>query len=856
MSKARNVAAQFAGEIIEQLKAGTAPWQKPWEADVPQPPFNPITGTVYRGINRVTLGGKGYADPRWMTLRQANEEGYRVKKGAKSSKIVFWHWSDEKKVLDNEGKPIMDAEGKPVTEKLERSRPLLQIYSVFHASQLQTEDGKDLPLFAGKELTWNPIEKAEEILKNSGASIAHDQRDRAYYSIAKDAIHLPPKERFSSEDRYYSTALHELGHWTGHSSRMNRAFGPFGSEIYAKEELRAEISSWMISQELGIPHDPDQHVAYVDSWVKVLENNPYEILYACQTAEKMTEYVMALEQQQQMTNQPAHQELAAEINRAMADGSRWDDLAAGREANKHAAASLQALADGDERRALESMKHAVEVETNHAANVGPTFASCLAALRESNCVYTLGNRAGVSIEFTDAVKAAQAFHAAPAVLEPYVIRTAIRYGKEGAATIASTSSMGYAGENKRYGKAADGAIDPKFYAAYRALNPQKTEPGLERTSQSTLQEKTYLNVSFKEKEQAKAAGAKWDRDAKLWYAPEGTPEEKIATWLPAPEKTASSVLQPAEEFGEAIRKSGLLLEGLPVMDGQIHRVPVVGGKGGAKDGSYCGYPDGRPNGWIRNFKTGSNEKWLATGQMLSAQARAGMEANKANHLEDRNRELEERQDKGKKRAYAVWMNASEVKGHGYLTAKNVENFGLKRDQAGNLLVPGYDLQTGRLLTLQRIGEDGSKLYEKDCPKKGACFLIPPTKDMTVKEGEILLAEGYATAATLHMASGKQVAVAFDAENLVAVASVLREKYPELRITVCADNDKPNQHSENIGVEKANAAAAAIGGKVVVPLLSDEEKEAGLSDFNDLHRTRGLQSVAAQLVEEAETEVEL
>ena len=126
----------------------------------------------------------------------------------------------------------------------------------------------------------------------------------------------------------------------------------------------------------------------------------------------------------------------------------------------------------------------------------------------------------------------------------------------------------------------------------------------------------------------------------------------------------------------------------------------------------------------------------------------------------------------------------------------------------------------------------------------------------MKESEILLAEGYATAATLHMASGKQVAVAFDAENLVAVASVLREKYPELRITVCADNDKPNQHSENIGVEKANAAAAAIGGKVVVPLLSDEEKEAGLTDFNDLHRTRGLQAVAAQLAEEAEIEVDL
>jgi antirestriction protein ArdC/phage/plasmid primase-like uncharacterized protein len=847
MSKARNVAAQFAAEIIEQLKAGTAPWQKPWDADVPQPPFNPITGTVYRGINRVTLGGKGYADPRWMTLRQANEEGYRVKKGAKSSKIVFWHWSDEKKVLDNEGKPIMDAEGKPVMEKLERSRPLLQIYSVFHASQLQTEDGKDLPLFAGKELTWNPIEKAEEILKNSGASIAHDQRDRAYYSLTKDEIHLPPKERFSSEDRYYSTALHELGHWTGHSSRMNREFGPFGSETYAKEELRAEISSWMMSQELGIPHDPAQHVAYVDSWVKVLENNPYEILYACQTAEKMTEHVMALEQQQQMTNQPAHQELAAEINRAMADGGRWDDLAAGREANKHAAASLQALADGDERRALESMKLAVEVETNHAANVGPTFAGCLAALRESHCVYTLGNRAGVSIEFTDAVKAAQAFHAAPAVLEPYVIRTAIRYGKEGAATIASTSSMGYAGENKSYGKSADGAIDPKFYAAYRALNPQKTEPGLERPSQSMLKEKTYLNVSFKEKEQAKAAGAKWDRDAKLWYAPEGTPEEKIVTWLPAPEKTASPALPPVEEFGEAIRQAGLLLEGLPVMDGQIHRVPVISGKTGATDGSYCGYTDGRPNGWIRNFKTGLHEKWIATGQMLSADEKISLEAGKTERLHDRKMEKEARAAKAMKRAYAVWMNAHDVQEHGYLDAKGVDNFGLKQDKNGNLLIPAYDLQTGRIQTLQRIGANGSKKFEKDCPKEGACFLISTNDEgLDLNNRKLLLAEGYATGASLHMATGQPVAVAFDSGNLLSVAIALRTKYPNVAITICADNDKPNEHSENIGVEKANEAAAAVGGKVVIPAVTNQEKNIGLTDFNDIHRTRGLSAVAEQV----------
>ena len=280
------------------------------------------------------------------------------------------------------------------------------------------------------------------------------------------------------------------------------------------------------------------------------------------------------------------------------------------------------------------------------------------------------------------------------------------------------------------------------------------------------------------------------------------------------------------------------------MDGQIHRVSVTDGKPGAKDGSYCGYADGHPNGWVRNFKTGTHEKWIATGQVLSDAEKARMEAGKAERLEDRNRELEHRQSKAKKRAYAVWMNAAEVREHGYLAAKGVENFGLKQDQNGHLLVPGYDLQTGRLQTLQRIGVDSSKQFEKDCPKKGASYVI--AADLESDTGEILLAEGYATGASLHMATGKPVAVAFDADNLLAVATTLREKFPTAAITICADND--HKANKNVGVEKARAAAQAVNGKVMIPTLTEKEKEQGMTDFNDIHRSRGLQAVNDQFRE--------
>ena len=296
-SNRKSVSETFAETIIEELKNGTAPWQKPWKAGECNRPLNPITGTVYKGVNTVMLARHGYADPRWMTMKQANDQEWRVKKGSKAQQVVFWQWTDRQAVLDDSGQPVKDEKGEEKKENVQLERPRLHVFSVFHVSQLQTLDGQDLPAYEPPELTWDPIERGEEILRDSGASITHDQSDRAFYRIATDDIHLPPRENFPEAGNYYSTALHELGHWTGHESRMGREFGPHGSEVYAKEELRAEIASWMLNQELGLPHQPDQHVSYVDSWVSVLQKDPYEIMRACRDAEKIKEYVMNLQQE-------------------------------------------------------------------------------------------------------------------------------------------------------------------------------------------------------------------------------------------------------------------------------------------------------------------------------------------------------------------------------------------------------------------------------------------------------------------------------------------------------------------------------------------------------------------------------
>ena len=298
-----------AEKLIEQLKAGTAPWQKPWQPGEPGAmlPINPTTGKRYKGINALQLMSEGHSDQRWMTYKQAAAVDAQVRKGEKGTPIQYWKFSEEHDKLDASGKPVLDAKGEPIKQTVKLERPRVFFATVFNAEQI---DG--LPaLQPRKQQDWNAVERAEQILQASGAVIRHGEQNRAFYRPATDSIHLPDKGQFSTADNYYATALHELGHWTGHESRLDRDLvHPFGSEGYAKEELRAEIASMILGDELGIGHDPGQHAAYVGLWIKALQEEPLEIFRAAADAEKIQAYVLGLEQQQvqeqaaQQTDEP------------------------------------------------------------------------------------------------------------------------------------------------------------------------------------------------------------------------------------------------------------------------------------------------------------------------------------------------------------------------------------------------------------------------------------------------------------------------------------------------------------------------------------------------------------------------
>lgn len=288
---------ELTAKIIELIENGKAPWQKPWKAgEAPgQLPMNAATGRKYRGGNLFWLMMRqdqlGSDDPRWMTLNQANAAGYKIAKGAKSTTVEYWQFTKEETRIGPNG---------PEKVTIELDRPRVFYARVFNAVQIE---GIPPRVIAPKrEQGWAPEEAAERALTASGARIQHDQSNSAYYRPSTDSIHLPQKESFAAALDYYEVALHELGHWTGHPSRLNRDLtGRFGSPEYAKEELRAQMASLFLAAELGLPFNPERHAAYNRSWLSALRDDKNLFHQAARDAENIADYVLDLALERERT---------------------------------------------------------------------------------------------------------------------------------------------------------------------------------------------------------------------------------------------------------------------------------------------------------------------------------------------------------------------------------------------------------------------------------------------------------------------------------------------------------------------------------------------------------------------------
>ncbi|ELS27581.1 DNA primase [Metapseudomonas furukawaii] len=564
---------------------------------------------------------------------------------------------------DEKGRPVLDDKGQPEKETVMLDRPRVFWATVFNAEQI---DG--IPERVVLEPTWNKHERAEAIIQASGAQVVHDQSDNAFYRVSTDKIHMPSKAQFPSADNYYATKFHELGHWTGHPSRLDRPVGqnPFGSEEYAKEELRAEIASMILGDELGLGHDPGQHVAYVKSWIKVLQDDPMEIFRAAADAERIQKFVLGFEQQQTQNQGQGQAESVAALVAEKSPLQQLTDLRA-RGVGLSEALEQSSIMSGPDSRLTEALQ---EVR-GAAAFAGSVPGSAIELLREMsgealgssvllphdwNGVIQLkalvqdasGNIAwasdsplepqlfGVYVQHSDGTHQSLADFNRPADAVKFADRLLlidahaqtnvedrdkrlaglelarvdarlelaqsmalpgsnpveswgnlqqhaasnglkasielgegkalarnelpgtflIRYTDQNDQHTGITTQLNEDGKAKTFvhGKGLHGkgyTAEPEWQqqALDEAIQMQKAERQRREAAMDPKEpatEKTYLSVPFKEKNEAKALGAKWDGKATSWYVPEGQDLALFSKWRQPPQQDKGSELEPGQ----------------------------------------------------------------------------------------------------------------------------------------------------------------------------------------------------------------------------------------------------------------------------------------------------------------------
>ncbi len=284
MGTTTDIRRQVTDRIVDALRAGTPPWQRPWRADRTNVGFaaNGATGHTYRGVNALLLGLAGYDCRWWATYAQIQALGGRVRKGERSTRIVFYRRVERTVGATADGDEVLD------------TFPLLRTYSVFNVSQ--TEGLEHLLPRPCEPRAFAAFPSAEAVLASSGADIRYGG-GRAEYDPDRDSIRLPEPEAFAAPHEFYATAFHELAHWTGHPSRLDRLSrnARFGSTAYAREELVAEIGGCFLAAELGVPQSDDltNHAAYLHSWLNILGADPSAIFVAAAQASAAADFLFA-----------------------------------------------------------------------------------------------------------------------------------------------------------------------------------------------------------------------------------------------------------------------------------------------------------------------------------------------------------------------------------------------------------------------------------------------------------------------------------------------------------------------------------------------------------------------------------
>lgn len=313
---------ELVQQVIKDIQSGKPFfWDSGYISKRPRNLLKSLQGKdqYYNGINniRLILAAKhfGFEDSRWTTFKQAQELGAKIQKGAKGIHIEYWQYA--KPIMETnpntkkkEQVYVIDEEtGKKVPAYVKLDYPIIKNYVVFNASQVEGIE-KEIPLKIHHEDT---IKSMEDMIQHSEAKIYYDQDSKNYYSPSNDEIHVVSKERFKTLNNFYATVAHEIAHSTGAKNRLNRKTlienDGFGNTVYAKEELRAELTSMFLAQKYNINFDKnhyENHVAYLQSWIKALQDDYNELFRAASEAEKAMQYIetnmIGLKQEQTLSN--------------------------------------------------------------------------------------------------------------------------------------------------------------------------------------------------------------------------------------------------------------------------------------------------------------------------------------------------------------------------------------------------------------------------------------------------------------------------------------------------------------------------------------------------------------------------
>jgi antirestriction protein ArdC len=298
---AQDIYSTVTTRIIEELEKGVVPWRRPWNPDScsgPDAPVNAVTGMPYHGINVILLGmhpaTSTTGDPRFCTYKQAQDKGWQVRKGEKSTPIVFY-------------RPLEVENDKydPAKEDSHATRliGLLRTFAVFHIGT-QVDGAPPYIPPTVEDTPWRRPEAVSTIMQNSGA-VFRTGGDRAFYSPMGDFIQLPPDNAFHGPEYFAAVAAHEMIHWTGAKHRLDRdQSGAKGSRLYATEELVAETGSAFVGATLNIPSPIENTASYIDHWLAILKADKRAIFHAAAAAQKAADLLLNFHPNYRMAHEP------------------------------------------------------------------------------------------------------------------------------------------------------------------------------------------------------------------------------------------------------------------------------------------------------------------------------------------------------------------------------------------------------------------------------------------------------------------------------------------------------------------------------------------------------------------------